>query len=129
LALLKSIKEREEALLIHEKRIVELEQLLSTPKANLCYCKNCQQEKYIELHDDDNTVINLGRCPYRIDFAQERYLSDYYSQYQNHMLPNGVPLNRDAIWIKQGISYIQLYRNKDDDQKRRDAENKAKSRK
>ena len=78
------------------------------------------------MHDDDNTVIYLGRCPFKIDFNQERYIMDYYSQYQNHMQPNGVPLNQDAKWIKQGLSYIQLYKSKDDEKRHKDAEAKAK---
>jgi hypothetical protein len=83
---------------------------------------------YVGLHDDDCTQVTLGECPFDLDFHQERYLIDYYSQYKNHMQPNGVPINRDAFWIKQGVSTLQVLHEKEEEMRRKAAEAKSKKR-
>jgi hypothetical protein len=71
------------------------------------------------LHDDDKQSVALDGCPWDYDWSLESYAVDYYGQYQNHQQPNGVPLNQEGRWLKQALSCIAMFEEKDREEQRK----------
>jgi hypothetical protein len=98
-------------------KLLELKNNLKSDNCNKCHCKNCHPTAYVQLHDTEGTCIYLGECPYGYDWTQEAYVIDYYAQYKNHQMPNGVPLNKEPHWLKEYVVFLQLLYEKEQKKK------------
>jgi len=87
-----------------------------------CYCQNCQPGRFLFLHDNDRTPVELDGCPWaKYDFTQERYIKDVYNHYRNgHLVYH---LSEMPQWLRDGIDCLAMIDavEQDDERKKQEA--------